>query len=159
MGQFHSDFEPPKFYPGTKVEAVIDKSYYPRSIETVIIGKKFYSHLVEYRCKKYDHEQKKITDEWEELTYYHNRLKGVPKSISSKMTTSDYLELYKGEEKEFDLLEGGKKVRFQFDPKCNRTVNYTNFTRTVKRNIPTSEETVEDFAKLEEKRKMERIMY
>jgi hypothetical protein len=132
VGQFHSDFTPPTNY---------DDKYIPRSVKSYIIGKKFYSHYVKYKLPS-----------GEFAYYYHNRMKGVPSSLVRTLTSEDYEKFYKGEMREFDLLENGKRVRFKFDPLTNQMNKFDHFSRTVKRIIPTSEETTEEFEELKNKR-------
>lgn len=112
LGQFHSDFEPP---------APHDKSYLPRSIKSCIIGKKNYCHLVQYKKK-----------DGSFGTYYHNRMKGIPESIVRKLTLTDYERMYYGHTNTFDLLEGGKRVRFKYNKTKGEMKQVHKFKRKVK---------------------------
>ena len=133
-GQFHSDFEPPssRKVDGVDVKYNISKDYIPRSIESYIIGKKFYSHKVQFQHM----EQKEV----KYASYLHNRLKGVPDGIRNSLGQSDYERIYYGAILDVDLLEGGKKVRFKFDPSSNQMRKYDKFDRSVKRIIEEKEE-------------------
>lgn len=139
-GQFHSDFEPLKDagVRATIGDGVFDKNYIPRSVESYIIGKKFYCHNVEYKYKTKEGEEKYGT-------YLHSRLKGVPDSIRKQFTMDDYRMFYAFQkcdlfgDKKVDLLEGGNRVRFKFDASTNQMKQFEDFNRTIGRIITETE--------------------
>jgi hypothetical protein len=113
LGQFHCDFD------GTNNKGK-NSEIAPTSIEAYILGKKTY---IDKLLVKYD---------GKEQNKFHIRMKGVPNcSILSKgdpMIT--YKDLFEGQEKEFNLLAGGK-VKFEFQK--NFSIKSTQeFTRKIK---------------------------
>jgi hypothetical protein len=116
LGQFHCDFDMGQ-----------DKGTTPVSIKSIYCGKKTYMDVVEY--VKND----------EVKTSNHLRCKGIPSEclvdVCEEKKGGDYFELYKdmynGKKFSFDLLRGGKKLRFKFNN--NFTVsNVTSFNRSIK---------------------------
>lgn len=113
LGQFHNDFD---FESDEEVVAV----------ESIFLGKKCYIdkvRLVVEGIIKYD---------------YHMRMKGIPESTLKyeikRQFNDDPMALYKhlfdGGEVSFDLLEGGKKVRFEAGFNCMISSRLT-FNRTL----------------------------
>ena len=98
LGQFNSDFEMKE-----------DVSNNVHANKTIILGKKCYID----RIVGYDKDNK-------ELIQYHCRMKGVPNASIKYYCKENninlikcYEKLYNGETIEFDLLAGGKKVKFK----------------------------------------------
>lgn len=114
LGEFHSDFEPPTPH---------DKSYTPRSVESYIVGKKMYSHRVEYKC----------ADSGDLKYYCHNRLKGAPAEVVKRMDTSEYKKLHDANFITFDMTDGGTKLKLRYNKTTRKYQHLNKFSRNVSR--------------------------
>ena len=108
MGQFHSDFS------SNKIKGDI------RAIETIILGPKAYYDLLEGNDKTQDD---------------HIRLKGISLNsiietakLKNKSVKDLYIDLYNGEEIEFDLVLGGVKMEYV----NGGVINRKSFIRKIK---------------------------
>lgn len=120
MGQFHSDFEPPKKFVGYK-------ALY--SDKTIILGKKSYlDRVIIYKIG--DDSNKEYS------FYYHSRMKGIPKDVLKLNVKNNYngnyeklyLHLYNNGTCKFNLNAVKQKIKIEKDG-TNR--NVTNFNRTI----------------------------
>lgn len=142
LGQFSSDFKISK----NKKE----KEFEPYADMAVYLGKKCYMMRIvcnsknekEYHCKMKGVSQEAI----EYCQDFRTRINknGTVSSIKreKKLTIEEiYLKLYNNEEMIFDLLAGGKKVRFK-QHKNGRYTRISTFTRTIK--FITKEDKIEE---------------
>lgn len=116
LGQFHIDFE---------LKGAETKTIYAE--KSIFLGKKCYIDMLVG-----------LDENGNEIRGEHLRMKGIPNSsiyyTAERLGCSVYNiyeKLYEGEEINFDLLEGGNKVQFEFNKNMSVFISQ-DFKRTIK---------------------------